>query len=185
MLAVAVHGTPAQAQSLTWQDASDERGVVVMMRHALAPGGGDPPGFRLSDCRTQRNLSRDGRQQARAIGRLIESSGIRVSRVLSSPWCRAKETAALLDVGPVRTIGYLGSTFTAPSAVSAARKERTLRLIESHRGKAGVLLLVGHYANIQDLTGLTTDSGEAIAVRMNDDRTLEFLGRIASPPRGN
>lgn len=173
-----VLSSPVHAESLTWQDIGNERGVVVLMRHALAPGGGDPPGFRLSDCRTQRNLSSAGRKQARAIGRSIAASGADVSAIVSSPWCRAKDTAALLDVGSVRTLRYLGSTFTAPSSVADVRAARTRRLIESHDGERGLLIIVGHYANIIDLTGEATGSGEGIAVRMRSDGDLEILGRI-------
>ena len=173
---------PASAAEIDeWRDLSGQRGVVVLMRHALAPGGGDPAGFRLGDCRTQRNLSREGRQQARAIGAAIERSAIDINAVLSSPWCRAKDTARLLDVGPVRTKQYLGSTFTAPQSVSDARETRTRRLITSHRSKDGVLFLVGHYANIMDLTGEAVNSGESLIVRMNPQGDLQVLGRIPAP----
>ena len=173
---------PASAAEIDeWRDLSGQRGVVVLMRHALAPGGGDPAGFRLGDCRTRRNLSREGRQQARAIGAAIERSAIDINAVLSSPWCRAKDTARLLDVGPVRTKQYLGSTFTAPQSVSDARETRTRRLITSHRSKDGVLFLVGHYANIMDLTGEAVNSGESLIVRMNPQGDLQVLGRIPAP----
>lgn len=173
---------PASAAEIDeWRDLSDQRGVVVLMRHALAPGGGDPVGFRLGDCRTQRNLSREGRQQARAIGAAIERSAIDINAVLSSPWCRAKDTARLLDAGLVRTKQYLGSTFTAPRSVSDAREARTRDVISAHRGKDGLLFLVGHYANIMDLTGEAVDSGESLIVRMNPRGDLQVLGRIPAP----
>lgn len=173
---------PASAADVDeWRDLSGERGVVVLMRHALAPGGGDPAGFRLGDCRTQRNLSREGRQQARAIGVAIERSAIDIDAVLSSPWCRSKDTANLLGLGPVRTVRYLGSTFTAPQSVSDVREARTRRLIRSHQGEDGVLILVGHYANIMDLTGAAVDSGESLIVRMNPRGVIDVLGRISAP----
>jgi phosphohistidine phosphatase SixA len=173
---------PASAADIDeWRDLSGQRGVVVLMRHALAPGGGDPAGFRLGDCRTQRNLSREGRQQARAIGAAIERSAIDIDAVLSSPWCRSKDTANLLGLGPVRTVRYLGSTFTAPQSVSDARESRTRRLIRSHQGEDSVLILVGHYANIMDLTGEAVDSGESLIVRMNPRGDIEVLGRIPAP----
>lgn len=177
-LAVAFAGTPARADSSAWAHLDGQRGVVVLMRHALAPGGGDPAGFRLGDCRTQRNLSQAGRDQARRTGEAIADSGVQVAAVMSSPWCRSRDTATLLGLGPVTSPAYLGSTFTAPSSVADRRESRTRRLIESHRGKQGVLILVGHYANILDLTGLTTDSGEGIAVRMNRDGKLQVLQRL-------
>lgn len=170
--------SPAVANTAAWSSLDKERGVVVLMRHALAPGGGDPAGFTLGNCRTQRNLSREGRQQARRIGEQIRASGVDVAAVASSPWCRAKDTAALLNVGPVRTLSYLGSTFTAPQTVAEKRERQTRRLLESHRGKKGLLILVGHYANIMDLTGLTTDSGEAVAVRIDARGDIDVIRRI-------
>lgn len=174
-------GTTAQAGVRDWQALGDERGVVVLMRHAIAPGGGDPPEFRLGDCRTQRNLSGEGRAQSRLIGQQIRASGVEIAQVLSSPWCRSNETARLLGVGDVTTRGYLGSTFTAPRSVAAVREARTKRLIESHRGEEGIVIIVGHYANIMDLTGLATGSGEGIAVRMNRDGELDVIGRLPAP----
>ena len=178
---IAVAATPVDADPRTWAGLTDERGVVILMRHALAPGGGDPPGFRLGDCRTQRNLSDAGRQQARRIGRDIKESGVKVAAVLSSPWCRSKDTATLLDIGPVKTRGYLGSTFTAPASVSEKRRTITRRLIQSHRGGDGVVIVVGHYANIMDLTGIAVDSGEALAVQMDEGGEIVVLERIPAP----
>lgn len=185
MALTALISAPARADRgtkfLSWSDLDDRTGVVVLMRHALAPGGGDPPGFRLGDCSTQRNLSSEGRAQARRIGRDIRSSGIAVAAVLASPWCRSAQTARLLGIGPVSTRSYLGSTFTASDATSARREARTRQLIASHREDPGALFLVGHYANIVDLIGLTTESGAAVAVRMGDDGELDVIGRIRQP----
>lgn len=169
---------PSHATADQWAELAGQRGVVVLMRHAIAPGGGDPPGFRLSDCRTQRNLSAEGRAQARRIGASIRDSGIEVAGVLASPWCRSAQTARLLDVGQMRTRSFLGSTFTAAQSVADRREARTRRLIASHRGQEGVLILVGHYANIVDLIGETTSSGEAIALRMDESGDLDVLRRI-------
>jgi len=76
-------------------------GYVAVMRHAIAPGTGDPSNFRLGDCQTQRNLSETGRQQARRLGQLLRDRQVPVTRVLSSQWCRCLETAKLLDLGQV------------------------------------------------------------------------------------
>jgi hypothetical protein len=131
---------------------------VLDLRHAGSrPGGGDPPGFRLGDCRTQRNLSVEGRVQARRIGKSIRDSGLLVAGVLASPWCRSAETAR---------------------SVIDRREGRTRQLIASHRGEEGVIILVGHYASIFDLIGETTSSGEAIAVRMDEGGDLDVLRRI-------
>ncbi len=186
IVAVVLTAAPAGASGADeWRDLTGQRGVVVLMRHALAPGGGDPAGFRLGDCATQRNLSGQGRDQARRIGRQIRASGIDVAGVLSSPWCRSQHTARLLQVGPgvepVQTRNFLGSTFMAPRSVADRREARTRQLIADHRGKGGVLILVGHYANIVDLTGVTTNSGGSVAVRMNRGGELDVVGRIPAP----
>ena len=77
-------------------------GFVALMRHADAPGGaGDPPGFKLEDCTTQRNLSEKGQANARAVGTRLKAEGIVIGRLLSSPWCRCLDTARLLEIGPV------------------------------------------------------------------------------------
>ena len=170
--------SPAAASGLTWSDLRNETGVVVLMRHALAPGGGDPPGFQLGRCETQRNLSSQGREQAQNIGARVRASGVEIAGVLSSPWCRSADTARLLGLGPVRTRMYLGSTFTAPRSVVMARKERLRQVIASHRGADGVLVVVAHYANIRDLIGSSTTSGEAVAVRMDGSGGLEVLGSL-------
>ena len=79
-------------------------GHVALVRHGNAPPGygGDPPGFRVDDCKTQRNLDDRGREQARILGEAFRSHGVRVDRILSSPWCRCLETAQLMAVGPVQ-----------------------------------------------------------------------------------
>ncbi|HIK16487.1 MAG TPA: histidine phosphatase family protein [Leptolyngbyaceae cyanobacterium M33_DOE_097] len=82
-------------------------GYVAVMRHAIAPGTGDPGNFRLGDCQTQRNLSETGRQQARRLGQLLRDRQVPVTRVLSSQWCRCLETARLLDLGQVEPFPIL------------------------------------------------------------------------------
>jgi broad specificity phosphatase PhoE len=99
---------PAAADGL---GALAQTGRVLMLRHANAPGYGDPPGFRLGDCRTQRNLDEKGRAQARATGDRLRALGIHKARVYSSQWCRALETARLLGVGEVQELPGLNSFF--------------------------------------------------------------------------
>ncbi len=86
-------------------------GRVLMLRHAQAPGVGDPPGFRLDDCATQRNLDDSGRRQARALGSRLANAGVATARVYSSQWCRCLETARLLQLGPVSELPALNSFF--------------------------------------------------------------------------
>lgn len=102
--------TVTASSSDTWSLLQQgDRGYVVMMRHALAPGTGDPPNFRLEDCSTQRNLSAQGRAQARRIGEAFRRRGIKVARVLSSQWCRCLETARLMNLGAVEPFAPLNS----------------------------------------------------------------------------
>lgn len=173
----------AEAKDI-WQQLRTEPGLVVLMRHAIAPGGGDPAGFTLGDCRTQRNLSAEGRSQARAIGRQFRTKGVPIAQVRSSRWCRAADTARLLGLGNVRRTPALDSVFTAAESVATARKRQAERLIRAHRDEAGVLVLVGHQANIIDLTGVAPASGEAVVVRADRDGKIRVVGRIAPTPTG-
>lgn len=167
-----------------WQQLRTEPGLVVLMRHAIAPGGGDPAGFTLGDCRTQRNLSAEGRSQARAIGRQFRTQGVPIAQVRSSRWCRATDTARLLGLGTVRETPALDSVFTASESVATARQRQAERLIRAHREEAGVLVLVGHQANIIDLTGIAPASGEAVVVRTDRDGRIRVVGRIPPTPTG-
>ena len=94
-------------------------GRVLMLRHANAPGIGDPPNFKLEDCSTQRNLDAAGRAQAQALGRRLAQAGVREARVYSSQWCRCLETARLLNLGPVTPQPALNSFFRAAAAYSS------------------------------------------------------------------
>jgi phosphohistidine phosphatase SixA len=137
---------------------------VALMRHADAPGGaGDPPGFRLDDCATQRNLSDKGRADAAKIGARLKAEGIRVEKILASPWCRCMETARLLQLGPVEA----APTFS--NVVVLREQSETLTagagaVIDAWRG-SGILLVVTHGANIFALTGISPASGEIVVVR--------------------
>lgn len=171
----------AGTNTIAWSDLNGTAGVVVLMRHAIAPGGGDPPEFRLGDCATQRNLSSQGRGQATRIGDIVRRSSVDVDTVISSPWCRTSETADLLGLGSVQTRSFLGSTFTAPRTVADRRESQAMRFLKSRRADPGVVIAVTHYANILDLTGVATQSGEALAVRVDDNGVLKVLGRLPAP----
>jgi phosphohistidine phosphatase SixA len=169
-----------QASDLLSQ-MQDDRGLVVLMRHAIAPGGGDPAGFTLGDCSTQRQLSAQGRSQARAIGEQFTSQDIPIAGVRSSRWCRAVDTATLLSLGKVRTASALDSVFTASERVADQKKRQTERIIRDHRNKSGVLILVGHQANIIDLTGIAPDSGGAVVVKADASGRIRVIGQLAPP----
>ncbi len=145
-------------------------GAVALMRHALAPGTGDPATFRLEDCSTQRILSDEGRDQARRIGQAIRDAGLRFDYVWTSQWCRARETATLLDVGPVTDQPALNSFFRNRSAADAQRRD-LLEALSALPDDAQVLF-VTHQVNISHLTGEFTHSGEIIVADRQSDGTL-------------
>jgi phosphohistidine phosphatase SixA len=146
------------------------------MRHALAPGGGDPPGFRLGDCSTQRNLSDEGREQARRIGAILRARGVPVERVLTSQWCRCRETAELLRVGPVEEYPVLNSFFTDRS--TAVEQTEALRRFVGSSSPAGNIFLVTHQVNITELTGVFPSSGEMVVLRPDGRGGFTLVGRL-------
>lgn len=163
LAAAALAGGPrlAAADEAAWADARSGR-AALLMRHALAPGTGDPPGFRVEDCATQRLLSEAGRAQARAIGAMVRAQGIASATVLSSAWCRARETAELLGLGPVDHEPSLDSFF-ADRSTREARTTALRRLLVDWTGP-GALVLVTHQVNITALTGVFPTSGELLLV---------------------
>jgi phosphohistidine phosphatase SixA len=151
-------------------------GHVALMRHADAPGGfGDPPGFRVDDCATQRNLSAKGRTDAEKIGARLKSEGVAFEKILSSPWCRCIDTATLLNLGPV----VKEATFGNVVVLRDQREQFTAgarALIGKWTGQ-GNLLVSTHGANIQALTGISPASGEIIVVR-GGSASAEPVGRL-------
>jgi len=149
---------------------------VALMRHTDAPGGvGDPPGFRVEDCATQRNLSAKGRADAAKIGARLKLEGIAIEKILSSPWCRCMDTATLLNLGPVETEATLGNVVVlSDQRESLAAGARTLIAKWTGRGN---LLVVTHGANIRALTGILPASGEIVVVRSGSG-TAEPVGRL-------
>ena len=164
------------ARADIWQRLRDGRGYAILLRHALAPGTGDPAGFRLGDCSTQRNLSTVGRTQAIAIGARWRSERLPIDRVLTSRWCRARDTARLLAVGQVTAYPDFDSSFTVSSTVAQRRTQVVRDLIIRHRDQPGVLVLVGHQVNITALTGVVPSSGAAVVVKATSGGTLRVIG---------
>ena len=153
-----------------------EARTVAIMRHALAPGNGDPPGFRLDDCTSQRNLDDRGRAQARAVGAAIRASGARIDRVLTSQWCRCRETAELLDLGEVEEFPALNSFYEDRSTADAQTRE--LRDFLASLPPDRTVMLVTHQVNITALTGRAVGSGEVFLLRLHPHGQVEVLAEI-------
>ncbi|MDA0236448.1 MAG: histidine phosphatase family protein [Proteobacteria bacterium] len=151
-------------------------GHVALMRHAIAPGVGDPAGFRLDDCTTQRKLSAQGRAQARAIGERFRANGIATAAVFSSQWCRCLDTARGLALGEVVAFPGLNSFFADRG--EEARHTAAVRALIGERARNPLpLVLVTHQVNITALTGVFPASGEIIVLRVDGD-TPSVAGRI-------
>ena len=175
-LACAV-AAPARADEAAAWAALRAGGVVALMRHGDAPGAGDPPGWRLDDCATQRNLSERGRAEARAAGARLRDARIAIERVLSSPWCRCVETATLAALGPVDVEPAFANAYVLAGERDALRA-RGLAIVRGWRGK-GVLLVVSHGENIRALTGENVAPAAIVVVDRVADGTLRTIGSIA------
>lgn len=160
---------------------TNPRGYVLLMRHALAPGVGDPQNFRLGDCSTQRNLSEEGRQDAREIGEWLKRRDVPIFRVESSRWCRARETAELLGIGAVRANKNLDSLFEDADPIGDPQTAKTRKRIIDHRQTRGLLVMVGHFVNVSALTGVGLESGEGVLVRANTKGEIRVVGFSPAP----
>jgi phosphohistidine phosphatase SixA len=152
-------------------------GSIVLFRHALAPGGGDPPGFKLNECSTQRNLSDEGRSQARRIGQAFSERRIPVGAVWSSQWCRTRETADLAFPGLRRVDDPLFNSFFGQPEASTAQTQLAQARLARWRGP-GVLVVVTHQVNITALTGVVPVSGEGVVVEPMGSG-IRVRGRVA------
>lgn len=153
-----------------------EPGHIAIMRHALAPGTGDPANFTLGKCSTQRNLSEAGRRQARRTGDFLRSVGVERARVFTSQWCRCRDTADLLDLGPVTDLPALNSFFRN----RARGPEQTQALRDKIAGMdlSEPVVTVTHQVNITRLTDVFPSSGEIVVLRRLQDGEVEVLGTV-------
>lgn len=157
---------PAHASDLAQRLRSPDH--VLLMRHAHAPGVGDPAGFNLARCETQRLLNEAGKRQARRTGLWLREQGVQQAMVFSSIWCRCQETAVNLQLGPVRIEPSLGSFFQ--DAAQAAPRTRALQafIAQTLPGKGDqALILVTHQVNITELTGRYVGTGDMVLVRVS------------------
>jgi phosphohistidine phosphatase SixA len=152
---------------------------IVLFRHALAPGGGDPPGFKVEDCSTQRNLSDEGREQARRIGQALRQRGVQVQAVWHSAWCRTRDTAQLafpdLRAPALRPEPAFNSFFSDRSSAPAQTQSARQMLLD-WRG-SGCLVVITHQVNITALTDIFPQSGEGVVLRKQAGM-LKVVGKL-------
>ena len=155
---------------------------ILLMRHADAPGYGDPAGYVISQCSTQRNLGDYGKRQAKAIGIWLANQGIQNAEVFSSPWCRCLDTANLLNKGPIKIEPSLGSFFDNMNLEK--RQTKALEIIiknELAKQSKAPLILVTHHVNIQAYTGKVVGVGDMVLVKVNKNGEYLFHTIYLSP----
>ncbi len=172
---------PTQVIAALAQDLSDGR-HVLLMRHADAPGYGDPKGYQLDQCATQRNLGEAGKKQSQVIGKWLKSQGITNAQVFSSPWCRCLDTAKLLNLGPVITAPELGSFFDDMSL----EKEQTRNLEKLIKTQLGLqaktpIIMVTHHVNIQAYTDKVVNVGDMVLVKVDQNGRYVSHQHFPSP----
>lgn len=180
VFAFALLALPARADEAAAWAALKAGGHVALIRHETTePGTGDPPGYRLEDCATQRNLSAAGREAARRMGERLRAEGVAIEKVYSSPWCRCRDTA-MLAFGKADDWDALSSFFDDRSREPklTERVKNRIGLYSTKRPK-GTVVMVTHHVNIQALTREAVGQGEIVVVRPDGCCGLKVVGRIA------
>jgi broad specificity phosphatase PhoE len=150
---------------------------ILMIRHALAPGSGDPANFTIGDCTTQRNLDNRGREQARAIGNWLRLNGITAARIYSSQWCRCLETARLMDLGPVLELPALNSFYEMVETREPNLKALN-NFIAEQPADGALIIMVTHFVTISAIASRGVASGEGVLLKLNRDRPYEVVGQL-------
>ena len=141
--------------------ATDLSGKVVFLRHAVAPGTGDPNHFDLENCATQRNLDQEGRQQAKQIGEKLRDRKVEFAEIYSSEWCRCRETAKLLDMGKVTPLRALNSFYEHHFSRDELLPLLEEMLFDVESGDVPILM-VTHFVTITAVTGRSVNSGDLV-----------------------
>ena len=148
-------------------------GNIIFIRHAIAPGNGDPPNFDISNCSTQRNLSKDGELQALKIGKFFKKNDIKFTKVLSSEWCRCKDTAKIA-FGNYETKNFLNSFYDERFSKNKDKQILDFQKFIKNWDHSGNIALVTHYVVISEILDFTTSSGEIVIT----DANLKFLSSL-------
>ena len=168
--------TAAADDSLEAWAALAKGGHVALVRHGNAPPGhgGDPPGFKIDDCATQRNMDEKGRTQSKAVGEAFRQHGVRVDKILSSPWCRCLETARLMALGPVEGTMAVAASDRSPDRLAALKQ-----MVSAWRGP-GTLVVVTHALTVRGLVGIMPGQAETVVLRpkLGTEAGVDVVGRI-------
>ena len=156
-----------------WNEAR-KGNKVILIRHSLAPGGGDPVGFKVGDCKTQRNLNKVGIEQSKKIGKIFKDNKISIDIVLSSEWCRCKDTA-YYAFGKFKEFSALNSTFSTPYNKNELRQVKEIKdYLMNWKSEGKNLILVTHFSIITTITNAAPSSGEIVIA----DKNLNVIGTI-------
>ena len=151
----------------------EDGGKLIFIRHAYAPGNGDPAGFNLNDCSTQRNLSDDGRKQAQRIGEFFTNNKIEIDKVLSSEWCRCKETAKIAFKN-YSTNSFLNSFYSSKFSKNKDKQVKAFNYYIKNLEIEKNLIFVTHYVFISEVLNYGPSSGEIVV----SDKNLNIIGSI-------
>ena len=161
------------ASDQAWEIAQ-EGNKIILIRHSLAPGGGDPAGFRIKDCKTQRNLNKNGINQSKRIEKLFKKNKVPIDQVLSSQWCRCKDTAKYAFES-YKEFPALNSTFQSPYNKNEGKQLKELyKYVKKWNGEGKNLVLITHYSIITAVTNAVPSSGEIVIA----DKNFKVLGTI-------
>ena len=151
----------------------EEGGKLIFIRHAYAPGSGDPDNFNLNDFSTQRNLSKEGQRQAEYIGEFFRNNKVKIDKVLSSEWCRCKETAKIAFKN-FSTNSFLNSFYSSKFAKNKDKQVKALKEYIKKFKSDKNLVLVTHYVLISEILNYGPSSGEIVVSNKN----LDIIGSL-------
>ena len=161
------------ASEQAW-NLAQEGNKIILIRHSLAPGGGDPAGFKIDDCNTQRNLNKKGINQSKNIDKLFKRNKVLIDQVLTSQWCRCKDTAKYA-FGDYKEFAALNSTFQSPYNKNEGKQLKELyKYVKKWNGNGKNLILITHYSIITAVTNAVPSSGEIVIA----DKNFKVLGTI-------
>mgnify|MGYP001423993103 CR=1 FL=1 len=151
----------------------EDGGKLIFIRHAYAPGNGDPNNFNLNDCSTQRNLNNEGRKQAKHIGKFFEENNIKIYKVLSSEWCRCKETAKIAFKN-FSTNNFLNSFYSSKYSKNKDKQIMALNDYIRNFQSDKNLILITHYVLISEVLDYAPSSGEIVV----SDKNFNMIGSV-------